>query len=220
MPQKLPEDIIIAGWKCFIGRRSVRCSSFREGSVRHMKGVGMKRAITLTIVVVLALSLSAVLTGCGGDTKQAQQYMKAGDSLVTKLQKDSQTWQTEVSSSFANTSDPAAFSAAINQAKSSANELSATAGEAKAEYAKIKSLKGVPDYVKYADLEIQAMDLFQQLIKETNTFFDQIVAMANSGDLTSVSNAQKAYTDTANKIGAQISKLDQQAQKLKSDKNL
>lgn len=180
----------------------------------------MKRTMTIALVLALAVVLAIVVAGCGGDTKQAKQYMQAGDKLVQKLQTDAQTWQTEVSSSMSNITDPAAFSAAMQKAKTSANELSKTAGEAKAEYEKIKGLNGVDNYAKYADLETQAMDQFQKLITETNKFFDQIVSMATSGDVTGITNAQKTYTDTANNIGGQITKLDEEAQKLKTDKKL
>lgn len=180
----------------------------------------MKKCVTLTLVIMLVAIVAVLLPGCGGDTKQAKQYMQQGDKLVQKLQEEANTWQDAVSSSMSNVSDPTAFQAAIDKAKDSATSLSKTAGEAKAEFEKIKGLNGVDDYVKYADLQIEALDKFQELITKTNSFFDQIAAMVKSGDVTAITSAQTTYTEEVNKLGEEINKLDEEAQKLKADKNL
>ncbi len=180
----------------------------------------MRRFVSLVLVVVLALLVVALLPGCGGDTKQAQEYMENGDKLVERLQSEANTWQSDVSASMANVSDPAAFQAAIDKAKASANELSKTAGEAKAEFEKILDLEGVEDYVEYAELQIEALDKFQELITKTNSFFDQMAAMVSSGDVTGLTAAQEQYTTEVNALGEEINKLDEEAQELKSEKDL
>ncbi len=176
--------------------------------------------MTVALVAVLVGALSTLLVGCGGDAKQAKQYMEQGDKLAQQLQQEAQQWQTDVTASMKDVSDKAKYAAAIDKAKSSANELSRTAGEAKAEFQKIKGLKGVDNYVKYADLQIEALDKFQQLIRITNSFFDQVVAMVNAGDIGGITNAQTAYENQVNALGAEIGKLDEEAQKLKADENL
>lgn len=180
----------------------------------------MRKSISLVLVIMLALIAVSLLPGCGGDTKQAKKYMENGDKLVQQLQKEASTWQTDVSASMGNVNDPVAFQSAIEKAKASANELSKTAGEAKAEFEKINTLEGVDDYAEYADLQIQALDKFQELITKTNSFFDQIAAMVNSGDVTGLTAAQEQYTNEVNAIGEEINKLDEEAQKLKADKDL
>jgi hypothetical protein len=184
------------------------------------KGEHMRKSISLVLVVVLSLLVVALLPGCGGDTKQAQEYMQNGDKLVERLQTEANTWQADVSASMTNVADPAAFQSAIEKAKASANDLSKTAGEAKAEFEKILELEGVEDYAKYAELQIEALDKFQELITKTNSFFDQMAAMVSSGDVSGLTAAQEQYTTEVTTLGEEINKLDDEAQQLKSDKDL
>lgn len=180
----------------------------------------MKKCVTLALVIMLVATVAVLLPGCGGDTKQAKQYMQNGIKLVKQLQEEQSTWQTAVSSSMTNISDQVAYQAAIDKAKASATSLSKTAGEAKAEFEKIKGLNGVDDYVKYANFQIAALDKFQEFITKTNSFFDQVIAMVKSGDITGLTSAEEAYTKEGSKLGEEMNKLDEEAQKLKADKNL
>lgn len=180
----------------------------------------MKRFATVAVVVMLSISLVFVLAGCGGDTAQAKEYMEQGDRLVQQLQEEAQEWQTGVTTSMQDVSDPEKYAAAIDRAKSSANDLGDTAEEAKAEFQKIKGLEGVDDYKEYADLQIEALDKFQELIVRTNSFFDQVVAMVNAGDITGITTAQTAYQTEVNELGKDISDLDEEAQTLKADRDL
>lgn len=180
----------------------------------------MKKCVTLTLVIMLVTIVAVLLPGCGGDTKQAKQYMQQGDKLVQKLQEEASTWAGDVSSSMSNLSDQAAYQAAIDKVKASATNLSKTAGEAKAEFEKIKGLTGVDDYVKYADLQIEALDKFQTIITKTNSFFGQVAAMVKSNDITGITSVEKTSSDELEKLNEDINKLDGEAQKLKTDKNL
>ena len=180
----------------------------------------MKKCVTLALVIMLVAIVALLLPGCGGDTKQAKQYMQQGDKLVQQLQEELNTWLGAVTSSMSNVSDQAAFDAALNKLKASAASLSKTAGEAKAEFEKIKGLKGVDDYVKYADLQIAALETVQEFVTKTNSFLDQVAAIVKSGDITALTSAGKTYEDEMNKLGEEISKRSAEAQKLKADKNL
>lgn len=180
----------------------------------------MKKCVTLTLVIMLVAIVAVLLPGCGGDTKQAKQYMQQGDKLVQKLQEEANTWQGAVSSSMSNVSDPTAFQAAIDKAKASATSLSKTAGEAKAEFEKIKGLNGVDDYVKYADLQIAQMDNFQELMTKTNDFFDKVLAMVKSGDVAGLESVGKTYAEETSKTVAENNKLEEEAQKILTDKKL
>ncbi len=179
----------------------------------------MKKAITLVLIILLALAGSSLLVGCGGDTKQAQTCMKEGDAKLEKLKADTATFGNEMAT-LSSITDPAAAVTAVNKAKASAASLSKTSDQATAAYQKIKSLKGVPDYVKYADLEIKAMDVFQQLVESIDSYFNQFLSMVNAGDLSGLPSASKASSATTDKLGQEFSKLSEQAQQLKSDKKL
>lgn len=180
----------------------------------------MKRFLRLALLVTLVAAICSVLPGCGSDTKQAREYMRRGDDKVRQLQDEAQQWQAEVSELMKNVPDPATYAAAIDRAKSSANDLSRTAGVAKDRFEKIRGLSGVDDYVKYAELQIKALEKFQELISRTNAFFDQVVAMVNAGDITGMTTAQGAYETAINRLGQEIGRLDEESQNLKADREL
>jgi hypothetical protein len=179
----------------------------------------MKKALTIVIVILVALTVSSLLVGCGADTKQAKQHMKEGEAKLEKLKADTITFVNGLAS-LSNSSDTTATIDALNKAKTTVAGLSKTSDQARASYEKIKSLNGVPDYVKYADLEIKALDVFQQWIKSIGSYFDQFLSMLKAGDLSGLQNAAKASSDTINKLGQEYSKVDKEAQQLKSDKKL
>jgi uncharacterized membrane protein YdfJ with MMPL/SSD domain len=180
----------------------------------------MKKWISLVTVSLLILVVAAVLSGCGGDTDQAKEYMQKGDELLQKLQTDANAWQSELSSSMANITEQSKFQAEAEKAKSGASELGDTAEKAKAEYEKILSLEGVDDYKEYAKIEIEALDAFQELVEKTNAFLDEMVSLSASGDVTAITSITTEYSKEAQELGNKISELDEEAQKLKSEKNL
>lgn len=185
------------------------------------KGYTMKNTLVLVMACLIAVSMALVLPGCGrSDTKQARKYMQAGDDAVSKLNTQFSQWQSQATTALSSTGDPAAKVASIEQTKASLGTLSSAVTGAKAEYQKILGLKGVADYVKYAGIRIEALDLVQQLLDKTNELFDKLIAMESSGDMSGAEAAQQSASNDVQSITAKISKLDEEAQKLQSEKNL
>ena len=181
----------------------------------------MKKWISIFAVVLMILATGAAIIGCGGgDTEQAKEHMQNGDELIQELQSQANTWQSELTSSMTDIADPAKLEAAIEKAKSDADDLSEIAEEAKTEFAKIMGLSGVDDYKEYADLETQALDTFQEIIEKTNMFFDEMLTAATANDLTAITSLTNQYSEEAGTLGDEISELDEKAQQLKADKNL
>ena len=174
----------------------------------------MKKCVTLALVIMLVAIVAVLLPGCGADAKpDAKQYMQQGDKLTRQFKEAANTWLKNIKPALGSPSGMEKF-------RASASDMSKAAEEAKAVYEKIGSLKGVEDYAKYADLEIQRLDIFQEFITLTNTYFDQAVAMMDSGDVTNLQSLNDKYTEDAGKLGEKIDGMDQEAQKLKADKNL
>ena len=98
-----------------------------------------------------------------------------------------------------------------------AKSIDATAQQAKAAYARIDKLNGVPDYVVYADLQIQLIDALSKSVGSMNTFLDQASAAKTPADLQA---ASEAYQKNLQALSDQMTKLEQKASKLKTDKNL
>jgi len=180
----------------------------------------VKKLIIVILIVMIGAGMLALVAGCGTDTKQAQQYINAGDEIVKKFQSAAQPWENEISAAQAAVSDPAQFSADVAKAKAAAGNLPRIIDEAKAEYEKIKGLKGVDDYARYASLEIEALDKIKQVIQKTNNYFDQMIALNNSSNTTGNEVVLKQYQDDITRLNDSAANLDRQAQKLKAGKNL
>ena len=188
--------------------------------MRWPGGMSVKKLIIVILTVMIGASMLALLAGCGTDTKQAQQYLNAGDVIIKKFQSAAQPWENEINAVQAAVSDPAQFSADVAKARAAAGNLPRIIDEAKAEYAKIKGLKDVDNYARYASLEIEALDKIKQVIQKTNNYFDQMIAQNNSSNATGNEAVLKQYQDEITKLNDSAANLDQQAQKLKVDKNL
>lgn len=188
--------------------------------MRWPGGISVKKLIIVILIVMIGAGMLALVAGCGTDTKQAQQYINAGDEIVKKFQSAAQPWENEISAAQAAVSDPAQFSADVAKAKAAAGNLPRIIDEAKAEYEKIKGLKGVDDYARYASLEIEALDKIKQVIQKTNNYFDQMIALNNSSNTTGNEVVLKQYQDDITRLNDSAANLDRQAQKLKAGKNL
>jgi expansin (peptidoglycan-binding protein) len=181
----------------------------------------MRRSIVLVMGCLLAVAVIVALPGCGGgDTRQAKQYMQSGDDAVNKLNAQSSQWQSQATTALSSAGDPAANVASLEQVKASMTGISTAVAAAKAEYQKIKGLKGVDDYVRYAAMRVEALDLVQQLLDKANELFDKRIAMESSGDRSGADAAQQSFSEDVQSITARITKLDEEAQKLQSEKNL
>jgi hypothetical protein len=180
---------------------------------------GMKKAIITALVLMLALVGATVTAGCGGgNTEQARKYMEQADqianqrgSLNTELLN---AWKTTREST-----DPTAKAAAWQQAESTYNEILALVQKEKAEYEKIKGLKGVDDYAKYAELKIQALTAYDQMLKATHDFLQKLYnnGFASQQELDA---ANQAYQAESKKLQAEYEQASNAAEQLKKEKNL
>lgn len=181
----------------------------------------MKKCVTLALVIML-VAIVALLPGCASDTKQAKAYMQQGDKLAKRYQKEMGIWfsnfpQKTAQNPIDSKSEAKAF---LERLKASANDMSKTAGEAKAAYKKIFSLNAVGDYAKYADLEIHLLDKSQEYITLCNTYADKRVAMYSSGDSTDLTSQSEEFSKNVSKFTVEMNNLTTEAEKLKADKNL
>jgi hypothetical protein len=178
----------------------------------------MKKFTTFAVAALLVMVLVASLSGCGGGTKQAQVYMNAGDQLFKKLQSTAAAFIKEAGS--INLSDPTQVDAKLSKLKTDATDVSNQADAVIAEYKKVKSLNGVADYVKYTDLQIQFLDTFKELVNKEYTSLEKLGAMVKSGDMSNASALDAQYKQEVNTLLEKMNKIGQEADKLKTDKNL
>lgn len=178
----------------------------------------MKKFTKFAVAALLVMVLVASLSGCGGDTKQARVQMYTGDQLFKELQSTATAFNKEAGST--NLSDPTQVDAKLSKLKSDATDVSNQADAVTAEYEKVKSLNGGADYVKYADLQIQFLDTFKELVNKEYTNLEKLGAMVKSGDTSNASALEAQYKPEVNTLLEKMNKIGQEADKLKTDKNL
>jgi predicted nucleic acid-binding Zn-ribbon protein len=182
----------------------------------------MRRLTALLLIIGLVAGATGLLAGCGGDTKQAQDYVKKGDKLMDEVANQLGQLAAMLSSINTIVTNPTQATATVQQIKEFGAGLTSKGAEAKAEYQKIKSLKGVGDYVKYADLKIEILDDIDKLIAQFDRFLDQLLAMVNSGSATQeqLTSLQDSFQKEISTLTGEISKLGKEANDLKTEKNL
>ena len=177
------------------------------------------RKILVLACIMLLLVPAVVLVGCGGgDTEQAGQYVKQGAQLaIERGSKNTElltAWRT-----VRQATDAAAKATAWEQAESIYGEVQALVLKEKAEYAKIKGLKGVEDYAKYAELKIQELNAFDQMLKVTNDFLQNLNNNV-FGSQQELEAANQKYQAEAQKLQEENEQANKQAEQLKKDNNL
>lgn len=175
----------------------------------------MKRLLVFAVVLVL-------LAGCGSDTGKAKEYMKEGDKIQAELATGSSELATSMPKARTNVKDAAAMQKAAEDVKALTADLDAKADKAIAEFEKIEGLSGVEDYKKYAAIQIKADRITKGMLVVIDTFLDELVAMASSGNATEERVAKSTQT-YQNDLGESIQKMMQtgtEADQLKKDKKL
>ncbi len=180
----------------------------------------MKRLSTVAVAGLLVLVLVAAVSGCGGDTKQAQEYTKEADALAKQVEDGVNAIPDKVSSAFANVADPAQFAAGAEEITAFLEDVKKDADKAIAEFEKVESLNGVDDYKKYADLWTQILDIAKKTVDKMVAFIGQAVNLVNTGDAAGLTTLQSSYDTDINDLIDQITSLEEEANQLKSDKNL
>jgi hypothetical protein len=218
------------GHKSLLFRRHViwdnPLEKWSAGGCPDGRGVGMRRAVAALMTLLLASALLA-LAGCGGGAgteSQARAYVKAGDAEMAKVESQfaelgniTSTFATDYASG--KITDPATVKQTTDQIKGMVKDVDGAAVTAKSQYEKIRALEGVPDYVKYADLQIE-------VINKLTAANDLIVELM---DLVSTANSNGKPVDTAKvtavatklqSLGTEISNVGKQALELKTQKKL
>ena len=179
----------------------------------------MKRAIISGLVALLVLAAVIVTAGCGGgDTEQAKKYMKQGDGLADAIGDRSGEITASIEALLKAT-DPASRSAAWEQIQSLNNVQKVLLQKAKAEYQKIKELKGVVDYARYVELKTLALDAAEQLMGVTNDFLQKAYSngFASQQELEA---AQRKFQAEIEGLQEENDRANEEAQQLKKDKKL
>jgi hypothetical protein len=179
------------------------------------------------IIAIACVVAAVLLAGCGGDAGRAKSYMQQGDAEIAKLQVVSSDLTKSVTALFqgifaGGKVDAASFQKNAVAVQSQAAKLAAGAALARKQYALIDGLKKVPGYKKYADLQIQALDLNAKGVANLKTFLDKWTpAVAAPGfDPVAFVSASNDLSTQSSTIAASIDKLEKEAAAVKTKEKL
>ena len=194
----------------------------------------MKKVLVIALAAALALSMMAVLAGCGGDANkdEAKALMQAGDNYMSEVDM-ALTELTEMQTELATTAMGGDMSAMTGEAGAAMTEqvmgildtIAENLEAAKAEYEKILALDGVQDYKDYANLMIDAVDTYLEQLDYTSqlvvTLIDALEAMAQGQDIDILTMMMDSEELTMiEQLGEQGDEIRAEAEQWKLDKNL
>ncbi|HEY5531914.1 MAG TPA: hypothetical protein VIK22_07940 [Candidatus Anoxymicrobiaceae bacterium] len=181
---------------------------------------------TTAIVAILAAAALALtlLAGCGGDEKQARTYiMNARKNGKTVSQNQAKLMEQANSlNKYAGIQNPTPqdyaamqqFTAGLVTLVDAINE---SAQQARGEFEKVLDLKGVDKYKKYAEIQIEELQLVSRrsnLVNELAAIMSKVLQAEVTGvplDATSVKDSFDKIIQQRNDLTKQIEKLNEQA---------
>ncbi len=194
----------------------------------------MRKAVVIALAAALALSMLAVLAGCGGDANkdEAKELMQAGDNYMSEvdmLLQDLSDKQTELATA-ALGGDMSAITGEAGAAMEEEvmgilDSIAENLEAAKAEYEKILALDGVQDYKDYASKMIEAVDTYIEQLDYTTrlvlSLTGALEAMAQGQDIDIITLMMESEElAVVEELGEQGDTLRAEAEQLKLDKNL
>lgn len=191
----------------------------------------MKKHLVLAVAVVLVAVMVLALTGCGGDTDKAKDYIQKAEATADEFAGESEkmgasleTLMTELSTAISagTLPDGAEFKASVDEIRSSIASIYKGLQKSKVEYEKVKTLKGVDDYVAFAEIRIQQVDASSMIFKEIAAYLDKTSAAIASGsaDPASLGASMMDFGELMTDLTEQGDELNNKAEKLNEDKNL
>ena len=194
------------------------------GPVRR-KGGAMRRIFVAGLVVSLCFSVIAV-AGCGGETGKAKEYMKAADAGYKKVSArlESTSKALEPSIGAAVQGDYTKLtSQVLSDAEEAFSEASRQLPEIKKKYQEIKGLKGVEDYVAYAEDMIKGIDTTIKALDMAAEMVAKLKPLVEANDQVGIkqyfADRMPALLDTQS-LNTQANKYFEEAASFKSRKGL
>jgi hypothetical protein len=185
----------------------------------------MKKCLVLISVLILGLAVLAA-AGCGGDTSQAKTDMKTADAAYAgvKTQMDALgTSLTTVLGGAVSGNFSALTPQVITTAETTIDGILAQIPKVKADYSKIASLSGVPDYVSYSNAMIKALDLDTVSLTAGKKLIGDIKPMVQAGDTAAITKYFQTNAATISQLQSQSAAADKayaDALTIKSSKKL
>lgn len=188
------------------------------------------RRILLSVTCIVAAA-AFLLAGCGGDSAKARDYMANGDEQFADLVLKNDELSGEIESVFGKLSEDIldgktpegeSFEKSVTKIKALGGDLVDIAGGVAAQYSKISGLQGVGDYAQYASLRMQVIDIDKKMVSRLDEYLDGCLASLSSEvfDPIEFSACARAFAAEIKEEDARARELEEQAKKLKDEKEL
>ena len=203
--------------------------SHNSGSGSHNKAEGgmvLRKHLISLIAILLVSALVLLLTGCGSDAGKAQEYMDEGDLINAEnrvkaydMAQKMETLLGQIQADIASQKaiDPEKLKTEVDDIKRIVDELKAGGKESKATFEKIKKLKDVDDYARYADVTIDQIDLSINLLNEMEKYLNDSVSMFDQPepDMAAWGQVSIDYANKTAEMAKAYEVLDVEAAKIK-----
>jgi uncharacterized lipoprotein YehR (DUF1307 family) len=178
----------------------------------------LKRPVILYLVCILLIScaLDIGLAGCSDNTGKAKEYMRNATGMEVHITRIFQDMTGSLLTVMLNFQNLSSLESEVQRAKVIDNDHLKTLDDTSRNLKKIKALKGVPEYKKYADLLLQESDLIRQGFQQAYVFMDNGLSMVRSGN-TDINQLRAQFDQCQQQISslqARASELSAQGQAL------
>ena len=147
----------------------------------------MKRYLVVAVALVLVVSLGLALTGCGGDTGKAKEYINNAGVIIEEVEGESSEMEAQIETIFTELESGEVNSSAradelAKGLADASDDLISKANEAKLELEKVASLEGVDEYQEYALLRISVIDNITEFIQSTEKYLNDFSKTLAAGE--------------------------------------
>ncbi len=188
--------------------------------------ITLRKHLIVLIATLVISTLVLTLVGCGGDAGKAQEYMDEGDLINAEnrvkaydMAQKMETLLGQIQADIASQKaiDPEKLKTEVDDIKRIVDELKAGGKESKATFEKIKKLKDVDDYARYADVTIDQIDLSINLLNEMEKYLNDSVSMFDQPepDMAAWGQASIDYANKTAEMAKAYEVLDVEAAKIK-----
>jgi len=185
----------------------------------------MRKMLIVGMVLLLGVA-AAGLAGCGGNTGQAKTDMQTADAAYAKVKTELDNMGNSLTSVLGGAISgnySQLTPQVLAQATAEIDKVLADMPAVKAEYQKLASLTGVPDYTSYANAMIKALDANTAAVqggKQLITALTPFVAAGNTAGIQQYFTANAATLNDLQTLSNNATKAYEDAQTIKTEKNL
>lgn len=186
------------------------------------------RSVVVSLCILL-LSACVVLPGCSDSKDMARKYIDQGDSILEDVQSESETLGESIQSVMdrlcmnlgtGGVPDSEQFKSEVDSLSEMFDRITEKAKAAMEEYSEVLDLSGVDDYVRYAELQIETIEIMQGLTEKWRSFLYEVVEMLKDYDQETFVAKYDEMINEMNRVNLRAADLQEEALELRGELDL